>query len=285
MSSIIERLPKGTIKLTMTIAWSDVKKTYDDLVAKHEKEIELPGFRKGKAPKQLAHEKLDTSKIYEEVIRILLPTQYNEAVKEHVLRPAVTPKIELKEAAEGKNWIVLAYTCQKPELKLDDYRKAIMDLKATKRNKIWTPGQGEKPLEKTDVQKITIDELLAAVYGTVTGDLPELLIEHEVNRLLSELIDQTKKLGLTIEQYLTSTNRTAESLKKEYEEQATRTITLEFALEAIADKEGIFVSDDDIAAVVKTAKSDEERKTLENQRYYLASILRRQKTLDFLATL
>lgn len=285
MSSTIERLPKGTIQLTMTIAWSNVKKTYDDLVTKYEKEVELPGFRKGKAPKQLAHDKLDTSKLYEEVIRILLPAVYNDAIKEHTLRPVVTPKIELKEAAEGKDWIVLAYTCQKPDLTLGEYRKAITDIKATKRNKIWTPGQGEKPEDKPEEQKATIDELLAVVYGTVTGDLPELLIEHEVNRLLADLIDQTKKLGLTVEQYLTSTNRTAEGLKKEYEVQATRTITLEFALEAIADKEGIFVSDDDIATVIKTAKSDEERKTLENQRYYLASILRRQKTLDFLSAL
>lgn len=285
MASTIEFLPKGTIQLTITIAWSDVKKTYDHLVAKHEKEIELPGFRKGKAPKQLVHEKLDTSKLYEEVIRTLLPTHYNDAIKEHTLRPVITPKIELKEATEGRDWIVLAYTCQKPNLILGEYRKAITDVKAAKRNKIWTPGQGEKPEDKPEEQKVTIDELLAAVYGTVTGDLPELLIEHEVNRLLSELIDQTKKLGLTVEQYLASTNRTADGLKKEYEVQATRTITLEFALEMMSDKEGIFVSDDDIATVIKTAKSDEERKTLENQRYYLASILRRQKTLDFLAAL
>jgi len=76
--------------------------------------------------------------------------------------------------------------------------------------------------------------------------------------LLSDLIDQTKKLGLTVEQYLASTNRTIDTIRKEYEEQAKRTLTLEFALEDIADKESIFVSDDDIDTVIKSAKSDGE---------------------------
>ena len=111
-----------------------------------------------------------------------------------------------------------------------------------------------------------------------------MLVEHEVNRLLSDLIDQTKKLGLTVEQYLASSGRTAETIRHEYEEQAKRTLTLEFSLEEIADKEGILVSDDDIAKVIQTAKTDEEKKALESQRYYLASVLRRQKTLDFLAS-
>ena len=124
-----------------------------------------------------------------------------------------------------------------------------------------------------------------AVYGAMTVTLPSLLIEHEVNRLLSELIDQTKKLGLTVEQYLASTQRTSETIKKEYEEQARRTLALEFGLEEIADKEGVLVSDDDIEAVIKTGKTDEEKEALTKQKYYLASVLRRQKTLDFLASL
>ena len=144
--------------------------------------------------------------------------------------------------------------------------------------KIWLPGQ-----EKKD--KPSLDVILKALLSVITVDIPKLLIEHEVNRLLSELIDQTKQLGLTVEQYLASTGRNAQSVRREYEEQARRTLALEFGLEEVADREGILVSDDDIDTVVKTAKTDEERKSLEGQRYYLASILRRQKTIDFLSSL
>jgi trigger factor len=178
-----------------------------------------------------------------------------------------------------------AITCEKPKLTLGDYKKAIRELKAGKLKKIWVPGADQKPEDKDKPQKPSLDELLKAAYETVTIELPALLIEHEVNRLLSDLIDQTKKLGMSVEQYLSSTGRTADTIRKEYEDQARRTLTLEFALEDIADKEGILISDDDIDAVLKTAKSDEEKKALQAQRYYVASVLRRQKTIDFLASL
>lgn len=285
MASALESLTNGTLKLTITIPWADVSKTYDDIRKKTEEDIEVPGFRKGKAPKDIVDKHIDKTKIYEEVIKLLLPAKYAQAVKEHNLRPIIIPKVELQEATEGKDWIVIAYTCQKPSLTIGDYKKAVAESKATGQKRIWTPESGSKPEEKDEDKKVSIDTLLKVVYGVVTVSLPQLLIENEVNRLLSDLIDQTKKLGLTVEQYLSSTNRTSESIRGEYEQQAKRTLTLEFALEEIADKEGIFVSDDDIAAVIKTAKSDDERKALEKDRYYLASILRRQKTLDFLTSL
>ena len=176
-------------------------------------------------------------------------------------------------------------TCERPSITLGVYKKAIQDVKASVEKKIWTPGEEMKEEKKDEKPKVTLDMILKALYGEIRISLPAILLQQEVNRLLAELIDQTKKLGLTVEQYLASTQRNADSIKTEYEEQAKRTLSLEFALEEIADKEGIFVSDDDMETVLKTAKNDEERKALEKDIYYLSSILRRQKTLDFLSAL
>ncbi len=279
----MQRLPDETIELTITIPWTDVTATYEEVINHMVSEAELPGFRKGKAPREMVEKSLEKTKVYEEALKTLIPTSYNAAVTEQKIKPIVNPKIELKEASEGKDWIFRALTCEKPAVTLEDYKKAIVDLKAAKGKKIWTPGT--EPKEEDKETKPTMDELLVALYGAVKAQLPALLTEHEANRLLSELIDQTKKLGLTVEQYLASTGRTADGVRHEYEEQAKRTLTLEFALEEIADKEGILVSDDDIDAVIKTGKTDEEKEALKAQRYYLASVLRRQKTLDFLASL
>jgi FKBP-type peptidyl-prolyl cis-trans isomerase (trigger factor) len=285
MTSKIQRLPDNTIELLVTIPWAEVAAAYEKVVTQMVNDAEISGFRKGKAPRKVVEEKLDKSKVYEEAIKQLIPAAYGKAVEEHKIRPIVQPKIELKEATEQKDWIMRALTCEKPALKLGEYKKAIADLKATKQKKIWVPGTDPKAEEKNKPQKPTLDELLKAVYETVTVDIPGLLTEHEVNRLLSDLIDQTKKLGMSVEQYLSSTGRSADGIRKEYEEQARRTLTLEFALEEIADKEGVLISDDDIDTVLKTAKTDEEKKALQSQRYYVASVLRRQKTIDFLASL
>jgi len=286
MNTAMQRLSDGTIELTITVPWQDVQKSYDHVVAEIVQKTELSGFRKGKAPKKLVEEKLDRGETYEEVLKHVIPEAYSKAVTEQKLHPIVTPKIELKEATEKKDWVIRALTAEKPEIALGDYKKALSNLKASKAKKIWVPGQEPaKGEEKEEETKPTLEELLATLFQTVKVSIATILIDHEVNRLLSELIDQTKKLGLTVEQYLSSTGKTAESVRKEYEEQAKRTLTLEFALEKIADTEGIIISDDDIDTVIKTAKTDEEKQALEGQRYYIASVLRRQKTLDFLASL
>ncbi|HUD19866.1 MAG TPA: trigger factor [Patescibacteria group bacterium] len=289
MKSTINRLTDGTIELTITVPWIDVGKKYNEVVEETVKNTEVAGFRKGKAPRAVVEEKLDKTKVYEDVLKVLIPEVYDQAVREHQLHPIVSPKIELKEATEKKDWILRALTCERPSITLGAYKKAISDLKTSKAKKIWVPGQdvvkkpGEKPESEQGPQKPSLDEILKALYDTVTTTIPALLVEHEVNRLLSDLIDQTRKLGMSIEQYLSSTGRTSESVRKEYDEQSRRTLTLEFALEEVADKEGILISDDDIDTVIKTAKTDQEKKTLEAQRYYIASVLRRQKTIDFLA--
>ncbi len=285
MNSKILKLPDGTIELTLTIPWETIQKTYDEVVEESIKNLELSGFRKGKAPREMALKHIDTSKVYEEVIRLIIPKAYSDVVTKEGIRPIVTPKIELKQAKEKTDWIVRALTCERPKVTLGSYKQAITDLKADKTKKIWTPGSDQKPEEEKADKKQSIDDILKSVYENVSVTLPSLLLEHEVNRLLSELIDQTKKLGLTVEQYLSSSGRTNESVRLEYAQQAKRTLTLELAIEEIADKEGILVSDDDIDMVIKTAKSDQEKTALQKERYYLASILRRQKTLDFLSAI
>jgi len=283
MNTQIKRLEDKTIELTLSIPWEDIQKTYSEVVDDFVKETELPGFRKGKAPREAVEAKLDKNKVYEEVMQRLIPKVYSEAVEKEKIHPVVMPKITLTEAKEGSAWKILAITCERPEITLADYKKAVSEAKATKANKIWVPGQEPAKEEQEKDKKLSLDELLTAVFGTIKATLPAILVDQEVNHLLSDLVDQTKKLGLTVEQYLSSTNRNAESIRKEYEEQAKRTLTLEFALEDIADKEGILVSDDDIDTIIKTAKSPEEKASLEKQRYYLATILRRQKTIDMLA--
>lgn len=285
MNIQLKRHDDKTVELTLSIPWDNIQKTYNEVVEDFVRETELPGFRKGKAPRTAVEEKLDKTKVYEEVLQRLIPKLYSEAVQQEKIHPIVMPKINLIEAKEGQEWKILAITCEKPDITLGKYKEAVIDLKAAKQKKIWLPGQEPKKEDEEKEKKPTLDELLQAVYTSIKTTIPSILLEQEVNRLLSDLVDQTKKLGLSVEQYLASTNRTADGIRHEYEEQARKTLTLEFGLEEIADKEGILISDDDISAVIKTAKSDDERKAMENQKYYLATILRRQKTIDMLAAL
>ncbi|MBU1472627.1 hypothetical protein KKB64_02460 [Patescibacteria group bacterium] len=287
--STLKRLEDGTIEITITIPRADVTKAYAAGLSELTKQTEINGFRKGKAPEAMVEKRLGKNKIFEEALNSLLPASYSEAVATLKLHPIVSPSVELKEAQEGKDWVVVAKTCERPTITLGDYKKVVRELKISKRTQLWVPGKDQAPDTQEDPKakekKPTLDELVTAFLTVVDVKIPSLLIEHEVNRQLSLLIDQTKKLGLTVEQYLASTNRTIEGIRKEYEELAQRSLTLEFALEILADRENIVVTDTDIETILKTAKTDDERKTLEKEKYYLTSVMRRQKTLDFLSNL
>jgi FKBP-type peptidyl-prolyl cis-trans isomerase (trigger factor) len=286
MNTTVKKLDNGNTELTITIPWTLVKETYNTVVEDIVKETELSGFRKGKAPRSAVEESLDKNKTYEEVLKRLIPDSYAQAVTEHSLKPIISPAITLTKAKEEEDWTVTALTCEKPALTLGDYRKAVTELKNEKQNKIWVPGQEPKKTDEEETnKKPKIDELLDAVYKTTVVFLPAILIEQEVTRMLSNFLDQTKKLGITVDQYLASTGKTIEIIRKEYEEEAKRIITLELALGEIADKEKIQIEDKDVDEVINTAKTPQEREGMEKERYYLASILRRQKTIQLLASL
>jgi trigger factor len=275
----------GTIELTVTIPWGEISKVYDQVIDNAVKTTELPGFRKGKAPKAMVEEKLDRTHLYEDVIRKLLPQVYNDLITKEKLKPIMSPKVELNEAKEDENWKLTIHTCERPKVTLGDYTKAVKELKNTKSKKIWLPGEEKKEKGDEKDTKPRLEEILKTVADTITIQIPRLLLEQEVNRLLSALIDQTKSLGLSVEQYLSATGKNSDQIRQEYEVQAKQTIALEFGLEELADKEGIVVSDDEIDGVIKSAKTPEEKTSLEGQRYYVATVLRRQKTIDFLSAI
>lgn len=278
MTVAVNKLQNGTIELTITVPWEDVKKTYDHVVEEFVAETELPGFRKGKAPKDLAIEKLDKSKIYDHVLRDLIPQVYSQAVKDENLTPIISPRIEVVNFAEEKPLQFKALLCEKPQVELGDYKTALAKLKVEP--KIWVPGEKNPPAGGEEKPaKISIDQILQAVLESAKVEVPDLLVEDEANRLLSRLIDQTQKLGMTVEQYLLAQGKTSEGLKAEYATQARQTLKLEFILDAIAEAQAIKVEDPEIEKIIEETKDLKEKEALMSQKYYLAALLRKQKTL------
>ncbi len=282
INSTVKELPKATAELEITIPWDEIKDTYDKIFASVVKESEIAGFRKGKAPKDLVEKNVNKSKVYEEVVKEIVPKAYSEAVTEHKLKPVTSPKIEVLKAKEGENWVVKAILALKPIIKFKNYKEKIQELKKGK-TKIWTPGAGQDKQEKDN--KPSLDEIINVLLLETEVELSDILVTEEANRLLANLIDQTQKLGLTIEQYLISKGKTSEQLRAEYAQQAVRNLSIEFVLTEIADKENITVTQQDLENIINKVEKEEERERLKKDSYYLAHLLRQQKTLDFLNNL
>lgn len=270
--SILAQQADGTIQLTITIPQEQIKKTYDEVLGDVAKKAKLSGFREGKAPKKLVEEKTDKAQVYEEVIQKVVPQAYFEAIKEHKLAPIVSPKVELLKAQEGEDWEIRTTTAEMPKVDLNHYKEEIKKTSAAEKQPVT-----EDPDEKT--QKI-IETLLK----TVKIELPVILLEDEVNRLLSNLINQTEKLGLTIDQYLSSINKTTEQIRQDYKDRVEKDLKLQFSLEEIAKEEKFEALEKEIEELIASAGDEKLKQELSTplQREYLKGILRRRKALDFL---
>ena len=275
MNSILAKHTDGTIELTITIPVDLVEKTKNQVIEEHVKEAQLPGFRKGMAPKDMVEKSLDKDHLREDILRKLLPTSYSEAIKEHKIRPIINPKINVEKLEDGKDFVFKAFTCEAPKVSLGNYKEAIR--KVTAKSKIVVPGKEQTPIGFEEIAKELLNEAALTI--------PNVIIDSEVDRLLSQTLDEVKRLGLTLDQYLASTGRNIHGLKEEYRIKAENDVKLEFILQKIAEEEGIKVEEKEIDEAVAQGKTEAERQNLSQNRYLLANIIRQQKTLDFLKNL
>lgn len=286
-SSKLTWLPKKTFELEFSIPWAQIKISYDQVLKEAVLQTEIKGFRKGKAPIALVEKSIDKQKLYEEIIKRLLPSTYDQVVKKHNLRPIISPKITLVSAQENSNWLFKAASCEKPDIKLGSYEQAIKGEFA--KIKIWTPEKG-KPNTKTTPdltqdQKINISTKI--LLDTTTAEIADVLVEDELNRMLTRFIDQINSLGMTVNQYLSSKRITIEQLRNDYRKQAETTLKMEFILEAIVEVRKIQVSKDEIDKMINVNKDEKIRTQLNTplQRAYITSILAKRKVLDYLTNL
>lgn len=285
MTSALTRLPNGNLELTISIPWNKITITYQDALAKLARTTEIKGFRKGKAPQKSIEDKLGKPAVYEEVLKAIIPNFYSEAIKEHNLRPVVSPQVKVTSLEENKDWQIVATTCELPKVDLGDYKGEVRSALAAE--KIWVPGKDKKKKEEQVADEEKLGKIFKTLLEKCKVSLPEILVTDEVNRMLSRLIDQTNKLGLTVEQYLVSTGKTIDQIKAEYQKQAEETLKLELILSAIAEEQKITVSDEEVDKMLSAIPDEKTRQATNTpeQRIYLKQLLRKRHAIDNLSSL
>lgn len=284
MISASNKLPDGTIELTINIPWKMVLGAYQKKLEQLAKVVDVKGFRKGKAPMKMVEKQLNKATVNQEILKEIIPDLYLEAVKEHKLKPIVNPQVSVVSLEENKDWQIKAVTCETPEIKLGKYKEEVK--KALASDKIWVPGKDkEKQAQETETKKL--DKIFKTLIESIKFKVPEILIQEEANKMLSKLINQTNQLGLTLEQYLASSGKTADQVKKEYQNQAKQTIKLELILSKIADEEKVKVTDDQVEKMIKSIPEKETQESFKNeaQKAYIRQILRKRQVIDNLSKL
>lgn len=281
-----KKLPKNTLEIIVSLPSSYLQKQKEEAFKRLQKELEVDGFRKGKVPEAIAKKHLKDEQIIEEAVRKFLPELYSEIIKKESLSPIYNPKIDFVKAKDGEDWELKITIALKPVVDLKDYKKIVKEVKnKEKKADIWVPGKDKEKKSEEKDNSMLLNKILEALLKEVEIEISDLILDEELNQRLTMLVDDIRKIGLTTEDYLKSKNLTLDQLKSSYRKEIEDTYKLEFILAEIADKENIKVEQADLDKIFANIVDEKQKDVARQNSYYYASLLRKQKTLDYLISL
>ncbi len=122
MSVQVEKLEKNMAKLTIEVSAAEFEKALEDAFLKNKNKISIPGFRKGKVPRQMVEKMYGPEIFYEDAANALIPDAYSKALDECEEDIVSSPEIDVTQIEKGKDFIFTATVALKPEVKLGKYK-------------------------------------------------------------------------------------------------------------------------------------------------------------------
>lgn len=421
MNSKLEKVENNIATLEISVTPEELEEGIMKAYFKNAKRFNIPGFRKGKAPRSLIEKYYGEGVFYEDAINEVCPGAYDAAIDEHGLEPVDRPQIDIVDIESGKGMVFKADVTVKPDVTLGQYKsieaqkieynvteediskeletlqdknariidvtdrpvkngdKTIIDFKGfvdeiefeggTAENYELVIGSGQfipgfeeqlidaeigneievkvgfpedyraenlagkpavfkvvvkeikekelLPLDdefakdvsefdtleelKTDIKNKKTEEsekkakreyedlVISKVVENATVDIPEIMVENQIDSMLNDFDFQLRYQGFDLNTYLKYMNTTMEEMRKSYKEAAYNSTKTQLVLDAINEEENIDVSEEEIdAEIEKTAKHynqeiDKFKSTLkeENIKHIREGIII-QKTIDFL---
>ena len=122
MSLQVEKLEKNMAKLTVEVAAEEVEAALQNAYLKNRKQISVPGFRKGKVPRQMIEKMYGPEVFYDDAANALIQKAYPQAADECELEIVSRPTVDIVQLEKGKSFIFTAEVAVKPEVTLGQYK-------------------------------------------------------------------------------------------------------------------------------------------------------------------
>ena len=421
MSLQVDKLENNMAKLTIEVPAEELEKAIEGAYQKNKNRINIPGFRKGKAPRKMIEQMYGREIFYEDAANALIPDAYEKAYDECGEEIVSSPRVDVVQLEAGKPFIFTAEVALKPEATLGQYKGVKVDKadvtvteediaaeinkereknsrtvgvtdRAVKDGDIATidfegfvdgvafeggkdsdypltigshtfiPGfeeelvgaeigketdvnvtfpedyQAEELAGKQAVFKCTVKKLqekqlpeldddfvgeiseesdtveeyrdeirkklasrkeesakaakeeavIDAIIADAKMDIPEAMVETQQRQMVQDYAQRLQSQGLSMEQYMQFTGMTREMLLEQVKPQVMRRIQSRLVLEAVAAAEGIEVTEEEIAAELKTMgevyqiEPDKVEEALgENGRKQVEEDLKVKKAVEF----
>ena len=157
MSLQVEKLEKNMPKLTIEVSPEELEGALQHAYLKNRKQITIPGFRKGKVPRQIIEKMYGPSFFYEDAVNELIPSAYEKAVDECELELVSRPEVSIVQIEKGKPFIFTAEVAVKPEVELGQYK----GIEVEKQDTAATDEEVDKEIDKereSNSRSITVED-------------------------------------------------------------------------------------------------------------------------------
>ena len=108
--------------LTFEVSEDKIEQGLKAAYSRVQKDLSVPGFRKGKVPRQIFNKMYGEEALYEDALNHVLPELYSAAVEEAGIDPVAQPNIDVTSMEKGQPWVITAEVTVKPEVKLGEYK-------------------------------------------------------------------------------------------------------------------------------------------------------------------
>ncbi|WP_017185658.1 trigger factor [Alkalibacillus haloalkaliphilus] len=108
--------------LTVEVDASEFDQALDQAFKKVVKDVQIPGFRKGKVPRPMFEQRFGVESLYQDAVDIVLPDAYMKAVEEAGITPVDRPEVDVEQIEKGQPLIFKATVTVKPEVELGEYK-------------------------------------------------------------------------------------------------------------------------------------------------------------------
>lgn len=280
-----EKLKKSALKLTVIVEVEKVKKAYDEVLEDKVKSTKVEGFREGKAPKNMVEEKIGPSNMYGDVINKLLQETYVSAITEQRINPMSNPKIEIKEFDLEKDFEYTAEVAVQPEVKVGEIKKDL-EKRLKERNEKLKKDNEEKIKNgeevKVDHVHLNANDVLELLVEKSEVEIADVLIDEEAGRMLNQLLQQIKTIGLSLEDFLKAQQTSVEELQTNYKKQAENNLKAEFILNKMVIDQNVEIPESEIDDAFSAAgvSGVESRRNDPIERAYVKMILQKNKLIS-----
>lgn len=347
MKTTIKKLEKSEVEIVGALDWASFEKYEDKALSVIGDRLELPGFRKGKAPADVVRTHASEMMILEEMAEQALHDAYPKIIEEHKLDAIGRPQIMITKIAKGSDLEFKIVTAVLPEMKLPDYKKLAKEI--VKKNPVKVDDVPEADVEKavlelrkmrahqampkhehehadeahpelTEEQLPAFDDAFVKTFGEfestdafkdkirknlkmekeviekdklrlaiveellkeTSGDIPEILIESETDKILYKLEADITQMGFKFDDYLVQIKKTEEELRKEWRADAEKRAKLQLTIHNISNKENLKPTEEEIEKEVTNILTVYKDADPVRARAYVENMMENEKVFQFL---